>query len=180
MAAEPLQEGPIHLCHEVEPLALRGRGLQRLNVLDGVLGVAAQDGALELGRQVAVAVDADAAVRDAGLAALQDDETGQVLVLGAEPVVHPGAGGRVTDQREAGVEEVVSLRVLVHGAGHRADDGQVVDARACVGEHAADRDAALAVLLEGEGRGEDVAVLVELGALDLRRPGRRRPTCRGR
>ena len=171
VTAELLEEGPVHFVHEIEPVPLRGPGLQGLDVLDGVRFVAAQDGTLNVGRQVAVAVETDAAMRDAGLSALQDDESGEVLVLRAEAVVHPGAGRRMPDQRKPGVKEVVALGMLVHLARHRPDDGEVVDAFADVGEHAADRDAALAVLLEGERRGEDVAVVVELGALD---PGRHR------
>ena len=62
---------------------------------------------------------------------------------------------------EARVEEEVRLGVLAEVGGHRAHDRQPVGAGRDLGEHVRDLQAALAVPGELEGRGEDIAVVVE-------------------
>ena len=106
-------------------------------------------------------------MRGNGVAAFEDDVAGQVFVGAAEAVADPGAGAGMSEEGEAGVYGEVPLGVFVDGAGHGADDGEVVGAMAQVGEEAADVEAALAMLLEFEGAGEDFAVVVELGAFDF-------------
>ena len=58
--------------------------------------------------------------------AVEHDERGQVAVLAAEPVRHPRAHARPAREAEAGVQEVVRVRVLGELRRHRAHDAQVV------------------------------------------------------
>ena len=67
------------------------------------------------------------------------------------------------------MEVEVGLCVCHELGRHGADDGQLVRNATDVGEQVTDRDSALPVVLELPGTGEDVAILVEHGALGLER-----------
>src|SRR5262249_39956552 len=114
-------------------------------VSDG-LGAAAEEGALEGGGEGtgAGAIEAGGGER----AGIEDDETGQLLVLGAEAVGDPGAHAGAALLAVAGVEKVVGVGVLGEVGGDGTDDGEVVDALGDVREEIADGDAALAVVAE--------------------------------
>ena len=72
-------------------------------------------------------------------------------------------------ERKAGMERVVTLRVLVHLTGHGPNNSQFIDRLRDVRKHAAHRGAALSVSFELERRGHHIAVVVELGAQDFHR-----------
>ena len=65
------------------------------------------------------------------------------------------------------MEEVVGKGVLGESGGHRTYYGKVVHTLGDVREGVADRDAGLAVFFEFPRTGEDGAVVVELGRLDI-------------
>ena len=100
---------------------------------------------------------------------LQHDKTRQVLVLTTQPIVHPCASAWVPHEREARVHEVVALCVLVDGTRHRSHHREFIGHAPDLGEHGTDREPALPVAAECEGRSHHVAVLIELGAFDLDR-----------
>ena len=78
----------------------------------------------------------------------QDDETRQVLILGAQSVGDPGAHRRATIARRARVEEQLGRRMIELVGVHRLDDGDLVDRAAQVGQELADHRAALTALLK--------------------------------
>ena len=122
-----------------------------------------------LPRQKGVAVETHPPVRCFGLAALQHHITRHVGVFASQPVGGPRPGAGKSQERESGVDHVIALSVLVDRGGHRSHDGQFVHHASDVGKHRADRDATLPPLLEGEGAGHDVAIVVELRPLHLHR-----------
>jgi hypothetical protein len=65
----------------------------------------------------------------------------------------------------SGVDDVVALRVFVGGAGHRADQAEIVGARTDVGKEFADRHAALAVVAKTPRAGHDAFHIVKHGGL---------------
>ena len=147
--------------HKPQSFALQSVGFARRDVGERLLLGRVDKRRLMDGRQKTVAKNVHAAQRSA--AAGQHHEARQVLILAAQAVARPGARAGISGEREAGVDEVISLRVLVRHTGHRADDGQVVRARAEVGEQLADGQTRLAVIPKFPRAGHDVAVLVEHG-----------------
>ena len=91
---------------------------------------------------------------------LDGDEAGQILVLGSEPVEHPGAHARALELEHAGVELQQRGAVIDAIADHRADHAKVVHARGDIRKQRADRNAALAVLLERPWRLHQAADIV--------------------
>ena len=87
-------------------------------------------------------------------AGAHDDEAGQVLVLGPEPVEHPRPDARPRLAGVAAVHQHQRGFMVRHVGVHRPDHADVVDALGRLREQLADLDAALAVLLELERRGE--------------------------
>jgi hypothetical protein len=82
----------------------------------------------------------------------EHDEPGQIPVVGAEAVREPRSERRPADLRVAGVHHQ-HRRLVVRDVGvHRADEADVVGARAHVGKQLAHVHAALPVLLERERR----------------------------
>ena len=82
-----------------------------------------------LGWEVARTEDSDAAVRGGGFTALKHDERWQVSITGAHSVAYPSPGTGVAHEREARMEGVVALGVLVYLGRHGADDGEIIGAR---------------------------------------------------
>ena len=82
-----------------------------------------------LGWEVARTEDSDAAVRGGGFTALKHDERGKVSITGAHSVADPSPSTWVAHEREAGVEGVVPLGMLVYFGRHGADDGEIIGAR---------------------------------------------------
>jgi hypothetical protein len=101
------------------------------------------------GGQESIAEDVDPTQWHA--AAGEHDEAGQLVAFAAEAVTHPRASTRISAEGEAGVHEVIRLRMLVPDAGHRTDDGEVVGAGADVREQFADGKTGLAVAFELPG-----------------------------
>ena len=117
----------------------------------------ADGGALILARQKAGTPVVGSAMAERRL---DGDEAGQVLILGSEPVQDPRAHARAFELEHAGVE-LQQRGAMIHAiADHGADYAEVVDAGGDVGEKVADRDAALAVLLELPGRFHQSADIV--------------------
>ena len=81
-------------------------------------------------------------------------EAGQVLILRAQPVHHPGADAGTRLHGVAAVHQHQRRLVVGHLGVHRADDRNVVGMGRGLGEDFADLQAALSVLLELERRGE--------------------------
>ena len=77
----------------------------------------------------------------------------------------------MTHEGETGMKGVVALGMLVNFASHGAYDRKFISHLTDFREHRTDGNSTLAILLEFEGTGEDVAVVVELGALHLHRHG---------
>ena len=162
---EPRGDLAVQFADRGELAALDARlRLERLDVGDRV-GAGPEDRTLVGGRQEPVVE----AVRpaDRHLAAVQDDETRQVVALTAKPVGDPRAHARLALLARAGVEEIVRGRVLGKRRGHRPDHRDVVHPVADVREQVADRRAARAAGPELPRRGEGLAVVVELGRLRL-------------
>ena len=65
---------------------------------------------------------------DDRLAGTEDDEAGQVLVLGAQAVGQPGTHARPNRLHVAGVHHQQARLVIGIVGVHRADDADVVDA----------------------------------------------------
>ena len=111
----------------------------------------------------------------------QDDEGGQVLVVGPQAVRQPRPQGGEAVEGEAGVHQEGGRRVVRGLAVHRMDEGQVVDPLRQVGEQRTDPRPRLAVLPERERRlhqparaaeeGVDLALAGEFLALELRQVG---------
>ncbi len=101
--------------------------------------------------QIARAVGGRAAL-DPARGVGQDDEGGEVAILGPQAVADPAPQARPTHEGRAGVHLIDRLRV-VHAVGPaRADHGQVVDQLGRVREEVGDLDTALAVFPEGPFR----------------------------
>jgi hypothetical protein len=85
----------------------------------------------------------------------EDDERGQVLVVAAEPVVHPRAHARTPRDLRARLQErdrgIVVDRLRVH----RPDNTEVVDDAGGVREEVGDPRAVLPVLAEAEDRSRE-------------------------
>ena len=162
-------EGLVDLVDETEASTLGRVSFAGLDVGEGQGAIGLDDGSLMLAREIAVIEDAHAAVRDTGVAALQDHEAREVLVLAAEAVVEPGAGAGVSHEREARVEEVVPLGVFADLARHRTDDREVVGAVGDLREEVRHLDARLAVALGFPRGAHDISVVVEDRALDRHR-----------
>ena len=161
------QKIAVEASHEVEPPPLGGTGAARSDVGDRLGGVGLEDRGLVLARQEGVAVHPHAPVRRLGLAALEHDVAGHVGVVTSQAVGGPRPGARESQEGKPGVHDVVALRVLVDGGGHRPHDRQLVHDGADVRKHRAHRDAALSPRPKLEGAGHDVAVVVELRPLHL-------------
>lgn len=94
------------------------------------------------------------------------------MVEVAQTVVDPCPRAGVANEGETGVKSEVALGVFVEFGGHGPDNRQIIRAPALkFGEHGTDFDAALTATFELEWAGEDVPVVVELGALDIDRHG---------
>ena len=157
---------------EIEPASLHRVAFQWANVRNRIRRINPDDGGLMLGGEKAAAPLANSAVGRVSLAAFQDDVAGQVAVLGAESVAGPRPDTGVSDERKAGVEKEISLGVLVDRTRHRPHHREVIGT---VGpqmrKEIGDRDPALAARSEVEGTAVDIAVVIELGALDFHRHG---------
>ena len=97
----------------------------------------------------------------------ENDEAGEIFVVGAEAVGEPGAHGGTAGDVGSGVHHDERGLVVGDFGVDGADDADVVDALADVGEELADFDAALAVALELEGRlheGAGLALVAEVAA----------------
>ena len=132
---------------EQPALQLRGHARRQVEVQDG-RARGADHHALVVGGHVATAPVLGSADRAAG-AVEHHHEAGQVLVLGPQPVVDPGAEGGVSAQQVARVHQQHRRAVDRRLGVHRVDEGDVVDALAHVGKEIRDVLAALSVLLEG-------------------------------
>ncbi len=145
-----------------------GEGLHLLVALDGGAaggwfevgngdGAGLEGGGREAGTEVA------AGELDGRGGAADVDVGGEVFVAGAEGVRDPAAEGGIVE----GATAVAGLgfddggKVIAFVAPHGADDCNVVDDAADVGEPVRDRDAGLTVILKGAQAGDD-------GALHLR------------
>ena len=80
------------------------------------------------------------------------DESGQILVHGAEAVSHPRTHARARQPRIAAIHQQQRRLVIRHIRVHRANHRDVVDVLGDVRKQFAHLDAALAVLLELERR----------------------------
>ena len=95
----------------------------------------------------------EAAADQPPISAPQRDEARQVLVLTAQAVGDPRPEAGMDGVDPAG-RQVADRGLMVRRNGvHRADDAQVVDAVAQMGQQVADEDAALAARPEAEWRG---------------------------
>jgi hypothetical protein len=72
----------------------------------------------------------------------------------------------MTEEREAGVHEIIALGVFGKLGRHRPDDGQIIGARADLREEIADWNSALTVIAKLPRAGQQISVVVELRALD--------------
>ena len=115
------------------------------------------DGALMARRQEAGAIGGRAALDPAGRVG-QDDERGQVLVLGPQAVADPAPQARPAHQDRAGVHLVDGLGMVDAVGPARADHRQVVGAVGDVGQEVGDLEAALAVAAEGPLGGQQRVV----------------------
>ena len=102
--------------HKLQPLALQSVGLPRRDVGKRFVPGRINEGRLMYGREKAVAKNVHAAQGSA--AAGQHHESRQVLILAAQAVARPRARTGKSGQREAGVDEIIPLRVFVRHAGH--------------------------------------------------------------
>ena len=85
----------------------------------------------------------------------QDDESGQVPVLGSQSVAEPGAHAGPTRLLKPGLDEG-HRRVVIDGVGvHGLDDGNVINDLSVVREQVADQRARLAVPAKLEQGGRD-------------------------
>lgn len=164
-AGETFLGGEVELAHEVEFASLQVEaGTGRFDVGDrGVAGI--EDRALvgcgeEAGIEVIESPRGDQS-------AVEDNESGEVLVFGAEAIPHPGAHAGAALQARSGVEEVVRRGVLGELGGHRLDESEVVGHGGEVGEKVADPGPGFAVLFEGPRGLHDLADVVELGRFEL-------------
>ena len=118
-----------------------------VEVLDGnAFGVefdALVDGGHEAGAPVADAV------YDGAFAVFDDDETGQVLVGGAESVADPCAEGGSSSEDGSGVHGADATGVVDAAGGAGVDDGEVIGVLAYVFEPIGDPEPALAALFPG-------------------------------
>ncbi len=110
-------------------------------------------GRLVLGGEEAVAPERRA--DDDLVARPQHDVTGEVLVLGAEPVEEPRTEGRTDRLEIAGVHGQKRGLMVRHVGVHRADDAAIVDDLGEIRESFVDFDTALAAFAEGERRGHE-------------------------
>ena len=99
--------------------------------------------------------------------AVDDHEPGQVVTFATQAVGGPGSHAGAALQAGPAVEEVVRAGVLGELGGHRSDDAEFVGELRDVGEEIAHPGAGLTALLEGPGRLEDFADVVELGLFEL-------------
>ncbi len=89
------------------------------------------------------------------------DELRQLIAEGPEPVVDPGADGRITAVEQVAAGEEFHLRaVIVVGGEHRPNHGDVVDAASQVGPPVADRSPALSAFSEPDLRRIDPGLLL--------------------
>ena len=121
--------------------------------------------------QVAVAENAHTAMRESGCAALEHDESREVLVFSAESIGDPCAGAGMPHERKAGVEKVIALSMFIDLGGHGADHRQLICALCKMGEQFADRQPAFPAGLEFPRRSHDIAIVVEHGGFDRNRHG---------
>lgn len=151
--------------HEVELASLKsGIGFGRFDVGDGsVSGV--KDRALVGGGKVAGIEVIETAGRNEP--SVEDDESREVLVVGAEAVADPGSHTGTSLQTGTGVEKVVRRGVLGKLGSHRFDEGEVVGNLGDMREKVAHPGTGFAVLLEGPGGLHDLADVVELGRLEF-------------
>ena len=156
----------VDLVDEAEASALGGVGFSGFDIGEGQRAIGLDDRGLMLAGEIAVIEETDATVRDAGVAALQDHEAREVLVFAAEAVIEPSSGAGMSHEREAGMEEVIPLRVFADLAGHRADHREVVGAVGDLREEVGHLDARLAVALGFPRAAHDITVVVEDRALD--------------
>ena len=155
----------VHRADEVEAFALRSEWLLRADVFNGFGLIDLDDGGLMLGWKVSIAEQADAAMRNAGTAALQYDVARKISRLGAEAVAGPRSGAGIADEGKAAVHEEIALRMLAELRSHAADHAELVRHRGHVRKKVAHRQAGLAVALVGPVCGLDGAVVVELRLL---------------
>ncbi len=159
-------EGLIDLIDEAEASTLSRIGFAGFDVGERCGAVGLDNRGLVLAGKIAIIKETYAAMRHAGVAALQDHEARKILVLAAEAVVEPGASAGVAHERKARVEEVISLSVFADLARHRTDDGEVVGAVGDLWEEVRHLDARLAVTLGFPGAAHNISVVVKDGALD--------------
>ncbi len=158
------EELPIELPHQRRFALLQFRPwFERVQIGYG-LTTAAKRRSLVGDGQKATAETIDAPRRNHP--AIEDDETGQILALGPQPVRGPGTHAGTPLLSAAGVHEVIGVGVLRKIRCHRADDRHVVDAAADIGEQIAYRNTALAVLPERPRAIEHHADVVELRGSD--------------
>ena len=124
-----------------------------------------------LGGEKSAAVESNAAVWWHGIAAFESDVGGEVFIGGTQAIADPGPGAGMSQERKSGVNGEVALGVFIDRRGHGTNHGKFIGTLAEVRENAADFESALSVFPEGEGAGKDLAVVVELGALDFDRHG---------
>ena len=167
VATNQVDEPGVQVANQGETIPLAGIGLPWPDVVQRLRILRIDERALVDRRQEAVAEHVHPAQRDA--AAAEHHEPGQVLVLGAQPVGHPGAHAREAVERHAGVEVEVRLRMLHERRRHRANDRELVGDGPDVRKQRADRNAALPVTRELPRARQDVAILVEHRPLGLER-----------
>lgn len=157
--------GEIELAHQVEFSSLQlGVGTGWFDVGDrGVARV--EDRALIGGGEITGVEVVETSGRDE--ASVENDESGKVLVLGAESVSNPGSHAGASLQARAGVEEVVRRGVFGELGGHRLDESEIIGNPGDVGKKVADPGSGFAVLFEGPGGLHDLADVIELGGLEL-------------
>ncbi len=170
----------VQLLHEVHLPALLGRpDIGIVDVLDHLLHVRrlrVDAGALEHARQERRAVVGRPARGQAAVA--QGDEAGQVLVLGAKPVHHPGSHARLRDPQRAGVHEDRRHLVRRDVRVHRADDRHVVHVLADSRKELAHLGPRLAHRGELEGRAHGDAAVADRPAVHAAPARAWGPRCR--
>ena len=158
--------------NEIEAALLDGVLLERANVRNRIGCIDTENRGLVLGGEESAAPLADSAVGRFRFAAFENDVAGEVAVLGAESIAGPGTHSGVSDEGEAGVEKEIPLGMLVDRTRHGAHHGEVVGAvGAQVRKEIRNGDATFTPGSKIKGAAVDVAVVVELGALDLHRHG---------
>ena len=126
VATDVLDEFLIQSLDEIEPGTLRLPRLTGTDIAHRRRAIPNDDGALVFRRQIAVAEQSHAPVRNGCPARLQHHEAGHVLVFCPQSIRHPRPCGRVAHERKPRVERVVALRVFVDLTGHGANHRQLV------------------------------------------------------